>query len=60
MPFVRLYDINLYYETLGEGPPLLMLMGLRRDHTWFLRQTPELAKHFTVILMDNRGGRPER
>ena len=55
MPFVRLYDINLYYETLGEGPPLLMLMGIRRDHTWFLRQTPELAKHFTVVLMDNRG-----
>jgi len=55
MSFVRLRDIELYYETLGEGPPLLMLMGLRRDHTWFHRQTPEFAKHFTVILMDNRG-----
>jgi len=55
MPFVRLRDIELYYETLGQGPPLLMLMGLRRDHTWFHRQNPEFAKHFTVILMDNRG-----
>ena len=63
MPFVRLHDIQLYYETLGEGPPLLMLMGLRRDHTWFLHQTPELAKHFTLVLMDNRGagrsGKPD-
>ncbi|BEQ14280.1 alpha/beta fold hydrolase [Desulfoferula mesophila] len=55
MPFVRLHDIKLYYETLGQGPPLLMLMGQRRDHTWFHRQIPELAQHFSLILLDNRG-----
>lgn len=64
MPFVRLHDIKIYYETLGDGPPLLMIMGQRRNHSWFYRQTPELAKHFKVILWDNRGaglsGKPDR
>ncbi len=63
MPFARLQDIQLYYEVAGQGPPLLMIMGLRRDHTWFYRQAPELAKHFQVILVDNRGagqsGKPD-
>ncbi|MCB2193036.1 MAG: alpha/beta hydrolase [Deltaproteobacteria bacterium] len=53
----------MYYEIVGHGPPLLMLMGLRRDHTWYFRQAPELARHFQVILMDNRGagqsGKPD-
>ena len=63
MPFARLRDIDLYYQVLGQGPPLVMLMGLGRDHCWFHRQTPELAKHFKLILMDNRGagqsGKPD-
>lgn len=64
MPFVRLRDIELFYQTLGQGPPLLMLMGLRRNHSWYYRQTPELAQHFTLILPDNRGagksGKPDQ
>jgi pimeloyl-ACP methyl ester carboxylesterase len=55
MPFVHLEDIRLYYEVLGQGPPLVMLMGLRGDHTWFYRQIPELARHFKLIMVDNRG-----
>lgn len=64
MPFVRLHDIKLYYQTLGQGPPLLMIMGQRRDHTWFHRQLPDLAQHFSLILLDNRGagksGKPDQ
>ncbi len=55
MPFVHLKDIRLYYEVQGQGPPLVMLMGLGGDHTWFYRQVPELARHFQLILVDNRG-----
>ncbi len=64
MPFMQLKDIRLYYEVLGQGPPLFMLMGLRGDHTWFYRQVPELARHFKLILVDNRGvghsGKPDK
>ena len=64
MPFVRLQDIQLYYQVLGQGPPLVMIMGHRRNHAWFYRQTPVLAKHFQLILLDNRGagqsGKPDQ
>lgn len=63
MPFVRLHDIQLYYQVMGDGPPLLLLMGQRRNHAWFYRQTQDLAKHFQLILLDNRGagqsGKPD-
>jgi len=63
MPFLQLQDIKLHYQLQGQGPPLVMLMGHRRDHSWFYRQTPELAEHFQLILLDNRGagqsGKPD-
>ena len=64
MPFIHLEDIRLYYDLLGQGPPLVMLMGLGGDHTWFYHQVPELARHFKLILVDNRGvgksGKPDK
>lgn len=55
MPFIHLEDMRLYYQVLGQGPPLVMLIGLGGDHTWFYRQVPELARHFKLILVDNGG-----
>ena len=64
MPFLQLQDIRLHYEVQGQGPPLVMLMGLRGGHSWFYRQVPELARHFRLVLVDNRGaglsGKPGR
>ncbi len=64
MPFTHLENIRLYYEVLGQGPPLVMLMGPEGDHTWFYRQVPELSRHFKLILVDNRGvgqsGKPDK
>ncbi len=55
MPFHKVNDINMYYEIHGQGFPLVMIMGIRRDHSWFFRQTPELARHYKLLLFDNRG-----
>ncbi len=46
-------QIGCYVE--GEGPPLLMVHGVAIDHSCFDRARPELAKHFTLYLMDRRG-----
>jgi pimeloyl-ACP methyl ester carboxylesterase len=61
MPAIRVNDIDLYYEAYGEGPPLFLIMGLRRNLTWWYRQIPELSRHFQVVAFDNRGaGRSDK
>ncbi len=47
--------VKLYYETYGEGQPLVILHttnGSINDATPFI---PEFAKKYKVILFDNRG-----
>jgi len=61
MPTVRVNGIDLYYETHGEGPPLVLIMGLRRNLLWWYRQIPEFSRHFQVVAFDNRGaGRSDK
>src|SRR5919112_801562 len=46
---------DLYYELHGEGPPLLLVMGIGYDSSlWTLAQVPVLSTQFQVILVDNR------
>ena len=46
---------NLYYEVHGEGPPLVLIMGIGYDLTlWGLHQIPAFSKDFQVIVFDNR------
>src|SRR3954471_6667204 len=52
---VRANGQDLYYELHGEGPPLVLLMGIGYDSSlWTLEQVPALSARFTVILIDNR------
>ena len=55
-------DTTLYYELLGDGPPLMFMHGgLGFDHTYFRPWVDPLAEDFTLILYDHRGnGRSER
>lgn len=39
----------------GAGPPLLLLHGNPLTHVSWHRVAPELARHFTVVLIDLRG-----
>lgn len=55
MPRVNANGIDIYYEVHGQGQPLVLIMGLRRNLTWWYRQVPELSRHFRVIIFDNRG-----
>jgi haloacetate dehalogenase len=46
----------------GQGAPLLLLHGHPQTHVMWHQVAPELAKHFTLVMMDLRGygdsGRP--
>lgn len=60
MPYARSTDCNLYWTSIGSGPPLILIRGLGRSHRYFEPILPALARRFQVILMDNRGaGRSE-
>jgi len=61
MPTVKVNDVNLYYEVSGQGAPLILIMGLRRNVSWWYQQIPDLSQHFRVIAFDNRGaGRSDK
>lgn len=53
---------DLYYEIHGDGPPLVLVMGIGYDSSlWTLQQVPALSTHFRVVLLDNRDtGRSSR
>jgi pimeloyl-ACP methyl ester carboxylesterase len=46
---------ELYYEIHGQGPPLVLVMGIGYDSSlWMLAQVPALSTQFQVIMVDNR------
>lgn len=46
---------ELYYEVHGDGPPLVLVMGIGYDCSlWTLAQVPELSTQFRVVILDNR------
>ncbi|CAN5222849.1 alpha/beta hydrolase [soil metagenome] len=55
MPYLSLNDINVYYETCGQGEPLLLIHGLGSSTRDWEPQVNSLAKHYQVIRFDLRG-----
>jgi haloacetate dehalogenase len=55
--------VALHARMAGKGAPLLLLHGHPQNHAMWHRVAPDLAKRFTVVMMDLRGygdsGRPE-
>ena len=56
MPRVELpTGIGIYYETVGAGEPLLLIMGTGADHSLWDDTAKAYAQRFQVISFDNRG-----
>ena len=55
MPFLIANGIRTYYETAGDGEPVLLIAGNGMDHTAFREQVPSFALHFRCITYDLRG-----
>lgn len=56
MVYLNVGDIRMYYETHGQGEPMLLIMGLgghTLDWGWVLPL--KLAQYHRVIMFDNRG-----
>jgi 3-oxoadipate enol-lactonase len=52
---VRANGQELYFEVHGEGPPLVLIMGIGYDaRLWTLAQVPALSRMFQVVIFDNR------
>ena len=47
--------VEIHYETVGAGPPLLLISGTGHDHTFWSNQLPALSPHYTCTVFDNRG-----
>ena len=54
MAFVAVNGIDVHYEILGSGEPLVLVHGWGADSTMYEEQR-ELSKRFTLLLYDQRG-----
>ena len=56
MPKIEVNGFELYYETYGEGFPIVFIMGLSANSDWWQSDFIEaFSKKFQVIVLDNRG-----
>lgn len=52
---IRVNNVELYYEVVGSGEPLVMIHGNSETHQIFDKAAEILSKHFTCYLLDSRG-----
>src|SRR6516225_998170 len=55
MPTVQANGIDIYYEVVGEGEPLVLIPYLAADQACYAFQIADYAKHFTCFTVDLRG-----
>jgi 3-oxoadipate enol-lactonase len=55
LPDVTIADRTIYYESHGEGYPLLLIRGFGSNADHWYAQVPDLSRHYRVITFDNRG-----
>jgi pimeloyl-ACP methyl ester carboxylesterase len=61
MKYAQVGDLNMCYELRGDGPPLVLIMGLTANMDWWDPETLDaLYERYRVLVFDNRGaGRTE-
>lgn len=55
MAIAEFNGIKMYYETYGEGDPVVLVTGFSGDTTFFRELIPVVAEKYKVIVFDNRG-----
>jgi pimeloyl-ACP methyl ester carboxylesterase len=53
--FIAVNGVNIYYETFGEGAPLVLLHGNGGNIAYMKPQIEYFARKYKVIVMDCRG-----
>ncbi|MDE2640738.1 MAG: alpha/beta hydrolase [Chloroflexota bacterium] len=54
MPYLRVHEIDLYYEEHGDGPALVFAHGAGGNHLVWWQQVPAFARDYRVISFDHR------
>ena len=56
MPRTEINGVELFYDEIGSGPPLIMHHGYTSSHdAWMNLIAPRLAENYRCIVMDARG-----
>ncbi len=55
MPFVENQGARIYWDELGHGAPILLIMGLGYPSDMWHRTRPVLSARFQTTTLDNRG-----
>ena len=55
---LRRGDAEIYYEVLGEGPPIIFAHGLGGNHLSWWQQVPHFAARHTCVAFAHRGFPP--
>ena len=55
MPLAQVNGFEMYYETMGEGPPLVFAHGVGGNHAIWWKQAKYFAQWYKVITFDHRG-----
>ena len=55
MPMAKINGGEIYYKVEGSGPPLVQVPGAATGIQGYMRITPYLREHFTVLDFDPRG-----
>jgi pimeloyl-ACP methyl ester carboxylesterase len=55
MPIINVNGVNLYYEMVGQGFPLVFCHGYKGSHFEWALQVPAFLQDYKVIVMDHRG-----
>jgi len=61
MSFANNHGVKIFYETYGDGPPLVLVHANPFDHRLFTYQIASLAPYFRLVAIDIRGyGRSDK
>jgi pimeloyl-ACP methyl ester carboxylesterase len=52
--YIKVNNVNLYYEVIGKGKPLIMIHGNGEDHETFFELADSLKNKFKIYLIDSR------
>ena len=55
MPFVNTDNAKIYYETQGEGPPVVLAHGAGGNTLVWWQQIAHFARRHKVVAFDHRG-----
>ncbi|WP_115702214.1 alpha/beta fold hydrolase [Legionella sainthelensi] len=55
MPRIKVNDVSMYYESHGQGEPIVFIAGFSADHLAWAAIVEYFKEKYQVILFDNRG-----